>query len=140
MAREGVGVAEIFRHAGGGYRERMAGRLDAGRLKVMGAIETCRTAALGGHMYRCDGCVRVAAASHRAHQAVLAEQGVRCFEAMACVPLAVVPDNIKPAVKKPSRYEPVLNETSADLLEHYGAHGLRARSRRPRDKGLVENG
>ena len=58
MAREGVGVAEIFRHAGGVYRERMAGRLDTGRLKVMGAIEACRTAALGGHMYRCDGCGR----------------------------------------------------------------------------------
>ena len=65
---------------------------------------------------------------------------VRCFEAMGCVPLAVVPDNIKPAVIKPSRYEPVLNETYADLLDHYGAHGLPARSRRPRDKGLVENG
>lgn len=65
---------------------------------------------------------------------------VRCFEAMGCVPLAVVPDNIKPAVTKPSRYEPVLNETYADLLDHYGAHGLPARTRRPRDKGLVENG
>ena len=51
-------MAEIFRRAGGAYRERMAGRLDAGRLKVMGAIEACRTAALGGHMYRCDGCGR----------------------------------------------------------------------------------
>ena len=51
-------MAEIFRHAGGVYRERMAGRLDTGRLKVMGAIEACRTAALGGHMYRCDGCGR----------------------------------------------------------------------------------
>ena len=38
---------------------------------------------------------------------------------------------------KPSRYEPVLNETYADLLDHYGAHGLPARSRRPRDKCLV---
>ena len=63
---------------------------------------------------------------------------VRCFEAMGCVPLAVVPDNIKPAVTKPSRYEPVLNETYADLLEHYGAHGLPPRSRRPRDKAKVE--
>ncbi len=58
MARRQAGVADIFRRAGGAYRERMAGRLDAGRLKVMGAIEACRTAALGGHMYRCDGCGR----------------------------------------------------------------------------------
>ena len=41
VAREGVGVAEIFRRAGGGYRERMAGRLDAGRLthdRLMGRL------------------------------------------------------------------------------------------------------
>ena len=58
MGRERASVAEVFRHAGGAYRERMAGRLDAGRLKVMGAIEACRTAVLGGHMYRCEGCGR----------------------------------------------------------------------------------
>ena len=58
MARERASVAEIFRRAGPAYRESMAGRLDAGRLRVMGAIEVCRTAALGGHMYRCEGCGR----------------------------------------------------------------------------------
>ena len=58
MEGECAGVAEIFRCAGGAYRERMDGRLDAGRLKVMAAIEACRTAVLGGHMYRCDGCGR----------------------------------------------------------------------------------
>ena len=58
MAHERAGVAEIFRRAGGAYRERMAGRLDAGRLKVMAAIEACRTAALGGHIYACEGCGR----------------------------------------------------------------------------------
>ena len=58
MERERAGVAEIFRRTGGAYRRRLAGRLDAGRLKVMAAIEACRTAALGGHMYRCDGCGR----------------------------------------------------------------------------------
>ena len=58
MDRQHAGVAEIFRCAGSAYRERMAGRLDAGRLKVMAAIEACRTAVLGGHMYACDGCGR----------------------------------------------------------------------------------
>ena len=58
MARDGAGVADVFRRAGGAYRERMAGRLDAGRLKVMTAIEACRSAALGGHIYACDGCGR----------------------------------------------------------------------------------
>ena len=51
-------MAEIFRRAGGAFRERREGRIDAGRLKVMAAIEACRTAVLGGHMYRCDGCGR----------------------------------------------------------------------------------
>ena len=59
---------------------------------------------------------------------------------MGWAPRLVVPDNIKPAVTQPSRYEPVLNETYADLLEHYGVQGLPARVRRPRDKGLVEQG
>ena len=58
MERERAGVAEIFRRAGSAFRERMAGRLDAGRLKVMAAIEVCRTAVLGGHMYACEGCGR----------------------------------------------------------------------------------
>ena len=53
-----AGVAEIFRRAGAPFRERREGRIDAGRLKVMAAIEACRTAVLGGHMYRCDGCGR----------------------------------------------------------------------------------
>ena len=65
---------------------------------------------------------------------------VRCFEDMGWAPQLVVPDNLKPAVTQPSRYEPVLNETYADLLDHYGVQGFPARVRRPRDKGLVEQG
>ena len=65
---------------------------------------------------------------------------VRCFEDMGWAPRLVVPDNLKPAVTQPSRYEPVLNETYADLLDHYGVQGFPARVRRPRDKGLVEQG
>ena len=65
---------------------------------------------------------------------------VRCFEDMGSVPQVVVPDNTKAAVIKPSRVEPVLNETYADLLDHYGVQCLPARVRRPRDKALVENG
>ena len=58
MVPERAGVAEILRCAGGAFRERRDGRIDAGRLKVMAAIEACRTAVLGGHMYACDGCGR----------------------------------------------------------------------------------
>jgi Putative transposase/Transposase zinc-binding domain len=49
-------VADIFRTAGAGYRAVQAGRLSLAQLKVMSAIETCRTAALGGHVEGCDDC------------------------------------------------------------------------------------
>ena len=55
------------------------------------------------------------------------------------VPAAIVPDNLKSAVTKSSKYEPQLNETFADFAEHYGTTILPARAYRPRDKALVEN-
>lgn len=55
------------------------------------------------------------------------------------VPGAIVPDNLKSAVSKSSKYEPTLNETFADFAEHYGTAILPARAYRPRDKALVEN-
>jgi transposase len=54
------------------------------------------------------------------------------------VPAAIVPDNLKSAVTKSSKYEPVLNETFADFAEHYSTTILPARAHRPRDKALVE--
>src|SRR5208282_3152923 len=54
------------------------------------------------------------------------------------VPAAIVPDNLKSAVTKSSKYEPVLNETFADFAEHYGTTILPARAYRPQDKALVE--
>lgn len=55
------------------------------------------------------------------------------------VPAAIVPDNLKSAVTKSSKYEPVLNETFADFAQHYNTAILPARAYRPRDKALVEN-
>ena len=55
------------------------------------------------------------------------------------VPAAIVPDNLKSAVIKSSKYEPVLNESFADFAEHYGTTILPARAYRPRDKALVES-
>ena len=49
-------VADIFRSAGPAYRADHAGHLGLDQLKVMSAIETCRTAALGGHVEACDDC------------------------------------------------------------------------------------
>jgi hypothetical protein len=55
-------VADIFRAAGSAYRAAQAGHLSLHQLKVMAAIEQCRTAALGGHVDACDDCgfVRIA--------------------------------------------------------------------------------
>jgi hypothetical protein len=49
-------VADIFRTHGAAWREAQRGHLSLAQLKVMSAIEQCRSAALGGHVLRCDGC------------------------------------------------------------------------------------
>jgi hypothetical protein len=49
-------VADVFRAAGAGYRAAQAGHLNLAQLKVMSAIQNCRTAALGGHVEGCDAC------------------------------------------------------------------------------------
>ena len=49
-------VADIFRAAGAAYRTAHAGHLSLHQLKVMSAIEHCRTAALGGHVEACEDC------------------------------------------------------------------------------------
>lgn len=70
------------------------------------------------------------------------EELVRCLENALLffggVPQAVVPDNLKSAVKKARRYEPEINETFQDFALHYGMHVLPARVRKPQDKALVE--
>lgn len=55
------------------------------------------------------------------------------------VPAAIVPDNLKSAVTKSSKYEAVINEAFADFAHHYNTAVLPARAYRPRDKALVEN-
>jgi transposase len=54
------------------------------------------------------------------------------------VPSAIVPDNLRSAVTKSSRYEPLINESFADFAEHYSTVVLPARAYRPKDKALVE--
>jgi hypothetical protein len=49
-------VADIFRDHGPAWRQANAGHVSLGQLKVMSAIERCRTAALGGHVARCEDC------------------------------------------------------------------------------------
>jgi hypothetical protein len=49
-------VADIFRDFGPTWRRVNAGHVSLDQLKVMSAIELCRTAALGGHVARCEDC------------------------------------------------------------------------------------
>ena len=54
--RASIEVADILRAAGPAYRAAHAGHLSLAQLKVMSAIEHCRTAALGGHVEACEDC------------------------------------------------------------------------------------
>lgn len=54
------------------------------------------------------------------------------------VPSAIIPDNLKSAVTKSSKYEAILNEDFAAFAEHYGCTVIPARAYKPRDKALVE--
>ena len=58
MSRQ-LEVADIFRGHGAAWREARAGHLSLAQLKVMSAIENCRSAALGGHVLCCQQCAQV---------------------------------------------------------------------------------
>jgi hypothetical protein len=54
--RSGLEVADIFRRHGDAFRAEQGDRLSHAQRRVMAAIEICRTAALGGHVERCEDC------------------------------------------------------------------------------------
>ena len=56
MRRPKLEVADIFHRHGAAWRKANAGHVSLGQLKVMSAIEHCRSAALGGHVERCEDC------------------------------------------------------------------------------------
>jgi hypothetical protein len=56
MSRPALEVADIFRDHGAAWRQANAGHISLDQLKIMSAIERCRTAALGGHVARCEDC------------------------------------------------------------------------------------
>ena len=56
MSRPALEVADIFRDHGAAWRAANAGHVSLAQMKVMSAIESCRTAALGGHVARCEDC------------------------------------------------------------------------------------
>jgi hypothetical protein len=59
VSRPAIELADIFRRHGPAWRNANAGHVSLAQLKVMSAIETCRTAALGGHVERCEDCAHV---------------------------------------------------------------------------------
>jgi hypothetical protein len=59
VSRPVLEVADIFRGRGPAWRKANAGHVSLGQLKVMSAIESCRTAALGGHVARCEKCSHI---------------------------------------------------------------------------------
>src|SRR5512139_2441706 len=56
MGRLALEVADIFRSHGPTWRDAQHDHLSLGQLKVMSAIEQCRTATLGGHVLHCPAC------------------------------------------------------------------------------------
>src|SRR5213075_2326298 len=59
MGRPALEVADIFRIHGPAWRQAQHAHLSLGQLKVMSAIEQCRSALLGGHVLRCEACAQV---------------------------------------------------------------------------------
>jgi hypothetical protein len=54
--RPNLEVADIFRRHGEAWRQTQHGHLSLGQIKVMSAIERCRSAELGGHVLHCRAC------------------------------------------------------------------------------------
>jgi len=59
VGRSALELADIFRAHGSAWRQAQHGHLSLGQLKVMSAIEACRSAALGGHVLRCEACAQL---------------------------------------------------------------------------------
>ena len=59
MSRQTLEVADIFRSFGPAWRHANIGHISLAQLKVMSAIENCRTAALGGHVAACEKCQHI---------------------------------------------------------------------------------
>ena len=86
------------------------------------------------------GCSQLtyAEASMSQQKEDLIESCERSLHYIGGVPQALVTDNLKSAVTKSSKYEPVINEDFADFADHYSISVLPTRAYKPRDKSLVE--
>ncbi|EIB3185939.1 IS21 family transposase [Salmonella enterica] len=64
----------------------------------------------------------------------------RCFQWLGGVPELVVPDNLKSATSRACKYDPDVNPTYQQMLEHYNIAVIPARPRKPKDKAKAEVG
>ncbi len=62
-----------------------------------------------------------------------------CLKELGGVPRTLIPDNLKSAIIKANRYEPGINQALEDFANHYDTTVTPTRSRKPKDKALVEN-
>ena len=62
-----------------------------------------------------------------------------CLKELGGVPRTFVPDNLKSAIVKAHKYEPGVNQALEDFANHYNTTVTPTRSRKPKDKALVEN-
>src|SRR5262249_52524652 len=126
MTRPALEVADIFRGHGAAWRDANRGHVSLDQLKVMSAIESCRTAALGGHVARCEnekcGYTQIAYNSCRNRHCPKC-QGAAAREWMAAreaelLPVAYVhlPHLVR-VVREPSQTRPSHNKrVISDLL------------------------
>lgn len=100
-------------------------------------------AVTAGHLFVAVlGCSNYTYAEVTANEQLPAWIGaqVRALEFIGGVPLVVVPDNTRTAVKSPCWYDPDINLTYQELAEHYGFAVIPARRGKPKDKAKVEAG
>ena len=142
MSRPVLEVADIFRDHGAAWRRANAGHVSLDQMKVMSAIERCRTAALGGHVARCEDCPHTVIAYNSCRnrhcpkcQGTAAKEWlaareadllpVPCFHAVFTLPAAIADI----AYQNKAVIYDILFTTSAETMttiaadpEHLGAH------------------
>lgn len=85
----------------------------------------------------CSGYTYVEASASQGREDFISSVN-NCFRFLGGSAKAIVPDNLKSAVTKASKYEPILNKTLKDLALHYGCAINPTRSSSPQDKAMVE--
>lgn len=84
-----------------------------------------------------DFSFAMAVESQKTEDFIIALQA--CLHQLGGVPKSLIPDNLKAAVIKSSKYEPSINQILEEFANHYGTTVIPARSGKPQDKALVEN-